>query len=193
VNLLRRAGLLALATVLAACQARYELAGTELTAPRPAPHIALQSAGGPVSLDDFKGKYTYVYFGYTFCPDVCPATMATLRQVREDLGADAELMQVVMVTVDPERDTPETLAKYLRYFDDSFVGLSGSHELIDQVGEPFGLYYSRHEGSEATGYLVNHTARLYLLDRDSNAILTYSQGTPPDVILQDLQHLIGDR
>jgi protein SCO1/2 len=184
---------LTLGAMLAACQARYEFAGTELTAPRPAPGIALESSDGPVSLADFKGKFTYIYFGYTFCPDVCPATMATLRQVREELGTEADQMQVVMVTVDPERDTPETLAKYLHYFDESFVGLSGSHELVDQVGEPFGLYYSRQEGSEATGYLVDHTARLYVLDRESNAILTYSQGTPPDVILQDLQHLINDR
>jgi protein SCO1/2 len=181
---------LLLAGLLAACRPAYEFAGTELTAPHPAPDTALESIDGPVQLTDFEGKYTYVYFGYTFCPDVCPATLATLTRVKEGLGQRGDRMQVVMITVDPERDTPQQLADYLHFFDDSFIGLSGDLERINQVGEPFGLYYLRHEGTSASGYLVDHTARVYVLDPESNAILTYGHGTPAADILMDLEHLL---
>jgi protein SCO1/2 len=180
----------ALVALLSACQQVYEFKGTALSAPHPAPDIALESADGPVSLHDFKGKYTYLFFGYTYCPDVCPLTLATLTQVKEGLGDDGDQMQVVMITVDPQRDTPARMVEYMHFFDDSFVGLSGDLEIIDKVGEPFGLYYLHHEGSPDSGYLVDHTARVFLLDRDSNAILTYGQGTEAEVILDDLQHLI---
>lgn len=183
-------GILAFSLLLSACQQNYEFQGTTLSAPHPAPDVDLESVDGPLSLQDFKGSYTYVFFGYTYCPDVCPLTLGTLTQVKDGLRKDGDQMRVVMVTVDPERDTPERLAEYMHYFDDSFVGLSGDLEMIDKVGEPFGLYYFHHEGSPDTGYLVDHTARIFLLDRDSNAILTYSQGTEGEVILNDLQHLI---
>lgn len=179
--------------MLAACQSPNVFAGTEFPTPQPAPDIALDSVDGPVRLTDFKGKFTFIYFGYTFCPNVCPATMATLAQVRQGPGEAGDQVQVVMITVDPERDTPEQLVDYLGYFDDSFIGLSGDLQRIDQVGKPFGLYYQRHEGSPATGYLIDHTARPYLLDRDSDAILSYAQGTSPDTLLMDLQHLLEMR
>lgn len=187
---LRILGILTLVIVLYACQDNYQYKGTSLSTPHPAPDVDLESADGPLSLHDFKGSYTYVFFGYTYCPDVCPLTLGTLTQVKDGLGKDGDQMRVAFITVDPQRDTPERLAEYMHFFDDSFVGLSGDLELIDKVGEPFGLYYFHHEGSPDTGYLVDHTARLFLLDRDSNAILTYSQGTEAEVILDDLQHLI---
>ena len=183
-------GLLAILLLLSACQRQHEFAGTELSAPHPAPHIALESVDGPVSLHDFKGRFTYVYFGYTFCPDICPTTLATLKSVKEELGEDVGLMEVVMITVDPERDTAEKLAEYVSYFDDSFVGLTADKERIDEIGKPFGLYYEKHEGSEATGYLVDHTAHVYLLDRASNTIVAYPHGTTAEQFLEDLEYLI---
>lgn len=186
-------GLLACQVLLSACQQDYEYQGTALLAPHPAPDVDLESASGPLSLHDFKGSYTFIYFGYTFCPDICPLTLGTLTQVKDELGEDGDQMRVVMITVDPERDTPERLAEYMHFFDESFVGLSGELEMIEKVGEPFGLYYFHHEGTPDSGYLVDHTARLFLLDRDSNAILTYSQGTEAGVIVDDMRHLIeGD-
>ena len=176
--------------LVTACQSEHEFAGTELPAPHPAPDIELESADGPVSLSDFKGKYTYVYFGYTFCPDVCPTSLATLKSLKEDLGENAGEMEVVMITVDPERDTAEKLAEYMGYFDSSFVGLTGEKETIDQIGAPFGLFYEKHEGSEATGYLVDHTAHVYLLDRDSNTIVAYPHGTTAESFAKDLEYLI---
>ena len=176
--------------LLAGCQIAHEFAGTELSPPLPVTGIALESAAGPVRLTDFQGNYTLVYFGYTFCPDVCPTTLAMFKLVKEELAENADQVDVVMITVDPERDTPEKLAEYVGYFDSSFTGLSGDKETIDQVGQPFGLYYEKHEGSEATGYLVDHTAHFFLLDRDSNIVVAYPHGTLPDAVVKDLEYLI---
>ncbi|MCB8943814.1 MAG: SCO family protein [Ardenticatenaceae bacterium] len=183
-------GLLITLVLLASCQPPHEFAGTRLSAPQPSPHTVLQSASGPVSLQDFQGQYTFVYFGYTFCPDICPATLSVLKRVKADLGEAGDEIAVVMITVDPERDTPERLAEYMGYFDSSFVGLSGEKDMIDEVGAPFGLYYERHEGSGEGNYLVDHTARVYLLDRESNAIVAYPHEVTADLILDDLHYLI---
>ncbi len=172
------------------CQTQHDFSGTELSAPHPAPDITLNSVDGPVNLHDFKGKYTFVYFGYVFCPDVCPSTMSMLTRVKKGLGEDANQIEVIMVTLDPERDTPEKLAEYMNYFDSSFIGLSGDMETIDQLREPFGIYYQRQEGSVATGYLIDHSARFYLLDRDTNAIVAYPHGTLSDVVIKDITYLI---
>lgn len=183
-------GILIFLCWLVGCQRPYQFAGTLLPAPRPAPDIALESVNGPVSLHDFAGQYTFVYFGYRFCPDVCPVTMGKLKQVKADLGNRGDEIAVVMITVDPERDTPEALAEYMGYFDDSFVGLSGDPETIDAVGKPFGLYYYQHEGSAASGYLIDHTARFFLLDREGNVILSYAHETPLDDLFRDVEYLI---
>ncbi len=183
-------GLFIVLLLVVSCQSPHEFAGAELSAPHPAPDIELESADGPVSLLDFKGKYTFVYFGYTFCPDICPTTLATLKSVKEELGENAQEMEVVMITVDPERDTAERLADYVGYFDSSFIGLTGEQERIDEIGEPFGLFYEKHEGSAATGYLIDHTARTYLLDRDSNTIVAYPHGTSAADISKDIEYLI---
>jgi len=142
-----------------------------------------------VRLSDFQGKYLFVYFGYTFCPDVCPLTLSTLQSVRKRMPEEASQIQVVMISVDPERDTPEVLAKYMSYFDDTFVGITGSPEEIASIGEPFGLFYEKGEGSAATGYLISHSARAYLIDPEGNARVAYPHGATDDQIIADLKYL----
>lgn len=178
------------ALLLVGCSAPHEFGGAELSAPQPAPDIELLSASGPVHLSDFRGKYLFVYFGYTFCPDVCPLTMSTLRSVREKLPEQADQIQVVMITVDPERDTPDVLATYLGYFDDSFIGLTGSQTDIDAMSEPFGVFYEKQEGSAATGYLINHSARFYLIDPAGNARVAYPHEADADQVVADLEYLL---
>ncbi|HRQ37444.1 MAG TPA: SCO family protein [Chloroflexota bacterium] len=178
---------------LIGCQTPHKFAGTLLPEPQPAPDIILESADGPVSLHDFAGQYTFVYFGYRFCPDVCPITMGKLKQVKADLGDRGDEMAVVMITVDPERDTPDALAEYMDYFDSSFVGLSGDQEAIDAIGKPFGLYYHQHQGTETSGYMVDHTASFFLLDRDANIIMAYAHETPMDALLRDVEYLIKNQ
>ena len=186
-------GVLIILLLVVSCQSSHEFAGAQLSAPQSVPDTVLESINGPMRLHDFRGKYTFVYFGYTFCPDFCPASLSVLKRVKEGLGQAEDEMAVVMITVDPERDTPEKLAEYMAYFDTSFVGLSGDKETIDAVGAPFGLYYNRHEGSEASGYLIDHTARIYLLDRETNPIVAYPHEVTADLIIDDLKYLIKNQ
>lgn len=186
---MKRIILLLLALALAGCAAPHEYAGTPLSAPHPAPAQTLMSIDGPVSLLDFEGKYVFVYFGYTFCPDICPTTLLTLKKVRAQLPDQADRVQVIMVSVDPERDTPEALETYVHYFDDSFIGITGAKDEIDALSEPFGVYYEKGEGSAATGYLINHSARVYLLDPAGNARVAYPHGVSAEEIVADLEYL----
>lgn len=166
--------------------------GIKLSGPHPAPGVLLDSVDGPLSLLDFKGKFTFVYFGYTYCPDICPAAMFTLKEVKKSIVPYQNEIAVVMISVDPERDTPEQLAKYLNYFDSSFVGLSGDIETIETIGEPFGLYYEKNQGAGASGYLINHTSTVFLLDRKGNAIFAYTHGVSPEQLTNDILNLIEE-
>ncbi|MCC6607488.1 MAG: SCO family protein [Anaerolineae bacterium] len=186
---------LAFLLLLLGCQfaAPHEFAGLELTAPQPAPNFTLESADGPVQLSDYQGKFVFLYFGYTFCPDACPTTMTTLAQLQRQLGDDADQVQVIMITIDPERDTAENMAEYVAFFDDSFVGLTGEKAEIDAAGAPFGVYYEKEEGSAATGYLMSHTTRVYLLDREQNARVAYALDADVDAIAADIQFLLNEK
>lgn len=177
-----------------ACQAAtpHEFAGATYPEPLEVPDFTLMSTNGPVSLSDFEDQYVFVYFGYTFCPDVCPATLAELSRVTEQLGDDADRIQVLMVTVDPERDSPERLEQYTTHFNPSFIGLAGTTEEIDAAGAPFGLYYARNEGSAESGYLVDHTARAFLVDTDGRAVVAYPYQARADAIVADLRYLFEE-
>jgi protein SCO1 len=169
----------------------YRFHGSELRTPKPAKDITLTGPGGkPVSLSDFKGKLVVLYFGYTYCPDVCPTTLAELAQAMRKLGKKADQVQVVMVTVDPDRDTPEHLAEYLAYFNPTFVGLSGTPEQIAAAAAAYGIYYHKNEGTPASGYTVDHTATLTALDEQGQVRLFWPYGTAGDDIAADLSHLV---
>ncbi len=120
----------------------------------------------PIALSSLRGKVVVLYFGYTFCPDVCPTTLAKLAQARGQLGAQAADIQVVMITSDPERDTPAVLGRYVAAFDPTFLGLTGTVEQVTPVAASLGIYIKKNEGSAATGYLVDHGAQMLVIDRD---------------------------
>jgi protein SCO1/2 len=146
-----------------------------------------------VHLSDFRGKVTLLYFGYTYCPDICPATLAELASALKELQpAERQQVQVLMVTVDPERDTPEVLANYLNQFDASFLGLSGSDEEIAAAADSFGIFYQKREGTVESGYLVDHTASVAAVDKKGHLRLIYSFGTPGSDIAEDLQHILNE-
>ncbi|MFZ1397304.1 MAG: SCO family protein [Candidatus Promineifilaceae bacterium] len=185
--------ILFLLSAIGCAQAPHEFGGVVYDPPTPIADFTLTAANSqPVSLSDYQGKYLFIYFGYTFCPDVCPTTLSKLAAVQQALGDDAEKMQVVMVSVDPERDTPELLAEYVHHFNDGFVGITGSLEQIDAAGNPFGLYYARHEGTAESGYLVDHTARVFLLNPEGHVIVAYAHDAAEDVVLADLQYLLAN-
>lgn len=170
----------------------HEFAGTVIEESEPVPDFTLIGDGDePVSLGDYTGKYVFLYFGYSFCPDVCPATLSELKQVRRELGEDADMVQVIMVTVDPERDTPDTLKGYVSHFDPTFIGLSGDKEEIDAVGKIYGLFYEKHEGTAASGYLVDHTARAYLIGPERYLRVVYPFDTRSEAIVADLRWLFA--
>ncbi len=154
--------------------------------------FTLTGADGEVSLSDFRGKVTLLYFGYTFCPDVCPATMVELKKAMEELGSDGEDVQIVMVSVDPLRDTPEKLKEYVAHFHPSFIGLTGTDEEIAAVAIPLGIFYEKHEGSAKSGYLIDHTATVAVVDKDGYLRLIYPFDTAGEDIAKDLRYLARD-
>jgi protein SCO1/2 len=170
----------------------YRYHGTELRTPQPAKDFTLTGPDGkPVKLSDFQGKLVVLYFGYTHCPDVCPTTLADLARAMEKLGKKADQVQVVMVTVDPDRDTAEHMAEYVDYFNPTFVGLSGTPDEIAAAAAAYGIYYHKNEGTPASGYTVDHTATMTVLDEEGRVRLFWPFGTPADDMAADLAHLLG--
>ncbi|MEN8235116.1 MAG: SCO family protein [Actinomycetota bacterium] len=160
----------------------YVFHGQAIQSSQPAPSIELNSADGPIRLSDYEGDVVVLYFGYTFCPDVCPITLAKLDRALDIIGEGAEDVQVIMVSVDPERDTPEMLKEYVEHFNPTFLGVTGDTETIDRIATMYGVYYEAAEGSEATGYLVNHTATVMVIDRDGYLKLVLPfEGTAEEV------------
>lgn len=170
--------------------APYSFHGMVMQSPEPAPDFTLLSKDGPVSLSDFRGKYVLLYFGYTFCPDVCPATLANLAQALHQIGRGAERVQVIMVSVDPERDTPEKIGEYVAHFDSSFIGLSGDPKDIARIASLYGIFYEKEEVAGAAGYLVTHTASVRVIDPEGRLKLIWPFGAAPDEIAQDLKFLL---
>lgn len=168
----------------------YRPYGAEIPAGEAQDFTLVGHGGQTIRLSDFRGKLVALYYGYTFCPDVCPTTLAELGQAMKQLGAQADEVQVILVTVDPERDTPDRLAEYVSYFDPSFIGLSGTLDQVAAAAEAFDIYYLKHEGTAASGYLVDHTASLRLLDREGRLRLIWPYGTSGDKIARDIKHLL---
>jgi protein SCO1/2 len=157
-----------------------------------APGIELKkSDGGSFLLSDQKGKLVLLFFGYTACPDVCPTTLAELKQVMDGLGDSAESVQVVFVSVDPGRDTSEKMQKYVDHFNSSFIGLSGTTGDLEKIWRDYGVFREVVQAeNSALGYIVNHTARVTLIDRDGNLRLSYGFQTPVEDIVHDIQILL---
>jgi protein SCO1/2 len=168
-----------------------EFHGTVVQSTEPVDDFTLTgSSGQRVRLHDFRDQVVLLYFGYTYCPDVCPATMAELSKAMKELNSkDREKVQVLMITVDPERDTPEVLGQYLSHFDPSFLGLTGTDEEIAAAAEAFGIYYRKRDGTAETGYMVDHTATVAAVDKDGSLRLIYSFNTPGEDIAADLKRL----
>lgn len=177
---------------LASCRLRpYAFHGTVMQSPEAAPDFHLMSnTGQRVSLEDFRGKLVMLYFGYTFCPDVCPATLVELAGAMDILGEDAEKVQVIMISVDPERDTPELLGEYVAHFDSDFLGVTGTPEEIAALATLYGIYYEKHEGTAASGYLVDHTATVIVVDEKGHLKLIFPFGTTAQEIADDLAHMM---
>ncbi len=185
------AGLLAL--WLLAFARPYSFHGSLIEPPVAAPPIELTRADGSLyRLSDQQGKVTLIFFGYTTCPDFCPTTMAEMKRVKADLSAYADRLDVVFITVDPQRDTPERIQSYAAGFDPQFIGLSGSEEDLTPIWKAYGVYRQINEGQSAVGYLVDHSTRVYLIDPAGNLRLTFAYGTPPEDIAADIRQIFKE-
>ncbi len=181
-----------LAIVVAGCsEDSYTFQGGELKPLAQAPAIELTNQyGEPYSLTAEKGKAVLLYFGYTTCPDACPTTLSDWIEVKRLLGDKADQVEFVMVTVDPERDTPEKLNEYMAFFDPEFMGLTGDRETITAVTRDYGIMVMREEHPEsATRYLMNHTTSFWVIDPEGRLRLTFSHGTDPEIVAEDVEHL----
>jgi protein SCO1/2 len=202
----RRALLAALAAGAAALPG---LAGCDnrlgLGAPRPAAFNGVDVTGADYGRDlslpdtdgrtrtlaDFAGKVTLVFFGYLQCPDVCPTTMAELAQIRRSFEADGARLQAVFVTLDPERDTPAVLKRYVGGFDPTFVALRGTPEQTVAAAKSFRVYFSKAPGKGgAASYTIDHTAGAYVIDARGRLRLFERYGTPADAMRADLKRLL---
>ncbi len=154
--------------------------------------FTLSSAQGPVSLSDFHGKVVVLYFGYTFCPDVCPTTLAVLNQAVTGLGDSAQNVQVIFISVDWKRDTPEKLAQYTAHFNPAFLGLTGPQPQIDLITKEFGIFYLLNLPNENGFYSVDHTASTRALDREGRLSVIWPYETPASDIKSDLLLLLNE-
>jgi protein SCO1/2 len=149
-------------------------------------------SGKTRTLADFRGKVVVMFFGYTRCPDVCPTTLADLKAAREQLGEDGKRVQVLFVTVDPERDTRQLLASYMSAFDTSFLGLYGDAAATAKVAKEFRVFYQKAPGKTPDSYTVDHTAGSYVFDTQGRLRLLVRQGNVPNLVA-DLKTLLGPK
>jgi len=157
--------------------------------------FTLTSATGPVSLSDFRGQVAVVYIGYASCPDVCPTALAVLTQALRNLDdTQREQVQGIFISVDPERDTPEKLAQYSAFFSPRLIGVTGNKDEIDRVVKQYGAFYRRVEMRDsALGYAVDHSSRLYLINREGQLVHTLLHNSTPDELTLHLKQLLAEQ
>lgn len=137
---------------------------------------------------DFSKQWMLVFFGFTNCPDVCPTTLAEVAAVMEDLGTDAEKVQPIFISIDPERDTPAALAEFVPLFNAGIIGLTGTPEQIAETSETFPIFFERiEEASAPDGYTMGHTSHLFLFDPQAGFAESWAYGTHAEEILADLR------
>jgi protein SCO1 len=147
--------------------------------------FTLQSATGPVSLKDYRGKLVLVYFGYTFCPDICPTSLAATAEGLKKLKPE-ELARVAMifVSVDPKRDTPERLKEYVEFFHPAIVGVTGTPETIAEIAKRYGVFYAEQKLDTAgSSYVVDHSADTFIVAPDGQLVGKMAHATPPDQVV----------
>ena len=142
------------------------------------------------SLEDFRGQVVVMFFGFTHCPDVCPTTLAELAGAVRKLGPAGEKVQVLLVTIDPERDTPEMLAKYVTAFNPKFLALRGNAEETARVAKEFKVIYQKVAGPRAENYSMDHSAGSYIFDRQGRLRLYVSYGRGADIFAHDIDLLL---
>ena len=187
-----RLGLGAAALLLSACKpSKPSFSSVDVTGADYAKGFELSDHNGQLQrLSDFVGKVVVMFFGYTQCPDVCPATMIELAQVKKLLGADGERLQALFVTLDPERDTPELLNAYMVNFDPMFLALRPTPEQLPALAKDFKIYYKKVAGKSADSYTMDHSAGSYIFDTKGQLRLFTRYGSGASVLTADIAQLL---
>ena len=189
--------LIVILVLLIAALAIYEytkpavLYGSVISPPKAMPEFTLNSTNGPAHLSDYRGKVTVVFFGFTNCKDICPATLAKMEEVFTKLGDKSRDVRLVFISVDYKRDTPQTAAAFATKFKPEFIGLSGSQAQIDQVTQDYGINYKLDPPDANGDYEVEHTASVMVLDRQGRLELVWSTDQQPDEIASDLSVMLN--
>lgn len=189
---LRRLGVLLFALALAGCSVQQpEFKNTDVTGSDCCRDFRLSDHNGKMrTLADFRGKAVVMFFGYTQCPDVCPTTMIEMKAVLQQLGADAQRVQVLFVSLDPERDTRELLASYVPAFDPGFLGLYGDLETTAKTAKEFRVYYQKQPGPTPSSYTLDHSAGSYVFDPQGRVRLFVRHGDGGANLAADLRSLL---
>ena len=192
-NFLRICFLTTLCFVLTACSPKPEFKNTDITGSTAfGKDFSLPDPDGKTrTLADFKGKVVVMFFGYTQCPDICPTTLTEMQQVMTLLGPQSDKVQVLFVTVDPERDTAEILKQYVPAFDPRFLGLRPADEAtLEKVTKDFKIYYKKVPGTKPDSYTMDHMAGSYAFDPEGRLRLYIKHAQGPETLAHDLKELL---
>ncbi len=154
--------------------------------------FTLQSDNGPVSLKDYRGRLVLVYFGYTYCPDICPTSLALTSEALRRLTPEEQArVASIFISVDPERDTPARLKEYVEFFHPGLVGLTGSKEALAETAFRYGVFFARQKlDSAGNGYVIDHTADTYVIGADGQLLDKIAHATPPDQVVTKLRQYL---
>ena len=178
--------------ILFSCSGSSDLKfnGSDITQARLNPSFELTShLGKSTNIDDFSGKVVAVFFGFTHCPDVCPTTMYELKAIKDSLGSDGDMLQVIFVSLDPERDSIEVLEKFIPSFDPSFIGLTGTAAEIKKIAGQYKIYYQKVGDDES--YTIDHSSAIYLIDKKGDIRIRHPYGSSQKMIVNDVRALLS--
>jgi protein SCO1/2 len=192
VSLLRQALAIALgALLLGACNQQTQFQGSDVTGAAIGGDFHLiDHTGKPRTLADFRGKVVVIFFGYTQCPEECPTTLSRLASAMQKLGSDSERVQVLLITVDPERDTREVLSQYVPSFNPTFLGLYGDAAATAEVAKEFKIIYQKQPGPTPGTYSMDHSTGTFIFDREGRLRVYESYAQGPDPLAHDIRALL---
>lgn len=156
------------------------------------PFSLIDHRGKPFTHDNLKGHYSLIYFGFTHCPDICPTTMLVVKNALEQLGSLGDKVQPILISVDPERDTPESMAQYVKNFHPKLIGLTGTPEQITQVANAYKVFFSKAvQPGSAMEYLVDHSGFLFLMDKNGEYVEHFPHTVAEQTLVDTLRRVIN--
>lgn len=186
-------GLVAAALFLTACDQAAKFNNTDVTGSALVAPFELKDLSGTTrTMQSYQGKVVAMFFGYTNCPDVCPVTLQQLAAVKQQLGDDSDKLQVLFVSVDPQRDTPELLREYVPQFDPSFDALTGSIEELTPLLEGLRVYHAKVDSDDPKAYLMDHSSSVYVFDQNGNVRLLVRHNSDIEPLAKDIKTLLSE-